>query len=72
MVAVAPVMGAVAYVTNVGWIQVAGFLTVLVGSVPVALAMLSGQFDDEPSRSQPVSEPTSGWWTAHDWGPGLS
>jgi hypothetical protein len=46
-------MGAVAYATSVGWIQVAGFVMVLVGSVPVPLAMLK-----RPVRRRAVEVPT--------------
>ena len=59
IVAAAPVMGPVAYATNVGWIQVAGFAMVLVGSVPIALAMLKGRHDEEPSKSQQPPESIS-------------
>lgn len=38
-----PVMGPIAYGTNLGSVQVLGFVLVLIGSIPAAHAMLKGQ-----------------------------
>jgi hypothetical protein len=45
IIAGAPLMGPIAYGAKIGWIQVAGYLAVLAGSAPAALAMLGSRDD---------------------------
>jgi hypothetical protein len=50
-----PVMGPIAYGTNLGSVQVLGFVLVLIGSLPAAIAMLQCRNEAEPDRA--VAEP---------------
>jgi hypothetical protein len=46
----APVMGPIAYGTNLGLLQVFGFVLVLIGSVPAAIVMLNKRNEPEPAE----------------------
>src|SRR5215472_15468239 len=48
MVVAAPVMGPIAYGTNQGLLQILGYMLVLVGSIPAALAMLKRKDEEGP------------------------
>jgi hydrogenase/urease accessory protein HupE len=55
----APLMGPIAYGTNLGLLQILGYVLVFIGSIPAALAMLKRRDEQawEPQSEEPA--PTS-------------
>lgn len=55
----APIMGPIAYGTNLGLLQILGYVLVFIGSVPAAIATFRRRDEPEPAEVSAVKELTS-------------